>query len=145
MGYLTVFLVLEIFSWGLDTEIFKFAAPQNRSYWLSVFLVLIVVKLLGPCASYRAYRPADPARFTDRFIALSCPIRVRVLTFLLMALLPLWFVIRLIEGFLHLPKGGLLQGSQVGLFWLAFNLWHYIWLAMTLKPFNRPSVTGRSR
>ncbi len=137
VGYLTAFLVFEIFSWGLDTEIYHFARNDERSYWLSVALGLIVVKLLGPCAAYLAYRPGDPARFTDRFIALSCPIRFRVLIFLLIALLPSRFITGFSEAFWHLPKGGLLQGNGVGLFWLAFNLWHYVWLSITLRALGR--------
>jgi hypothetical protein len=135
-GYLTVFLVLEIFSWGLDTEVFKFAHDDNRSYWLPVALALIAVKLLGPFLSYLACRPADPARFTDRFFALSCPIRLRVLISLLAALIPALFVARMIEVFLHLPKEGLFQGNEAGCFWLAFNIWHYVWLAITLRAFR---------
>jgi hypothetical protein len=135
--YLTVFLVFEIFSWGLDTEIFHFAGNDNRSYWLSVALGLIAVKLLGPCVAYLAYRPGDPTRFTDRFIALSCPIRLRVLIFLLIALIPSLFITRWAEVVWHLPKGGLSEGNEVGLFWLAFNLWHYAWLAITLRAFDR--------
>lgn len=134
--YITVFFLLDIFSWGLNTELFSLSHPASRSYWLSIGLALPTVKLLGPVVTYLCYRPAPASRFTDRFFALSTPIRVQVLLFMLLLLVPFWLVRIFIEGVLDLDRGSLLGGAGVGIFWLGFNLWHYTWLAFRMRSFR---------
>jgi len=131
--YLLAFLVLEIFSWGVDTEIFKFSWNDVKTYSAPVGVGICVVKLLGPYAAYWANGGRQGSDFLNRFLTLSLPIRVRCLVLLLLLALPA----RALAGFLHgvrgTQTGDAFAGVGVGLFWLAFNLAHYAWLAFTLR------------
>jgi hypothetical protein len=138
LGYLTLFLFIEIFSWGLDTEVFGFSwNDQPRAYWSSIGIPLFAVKLLGPWLCYVAYRPADPRRFLERFFALSGPIRNWILLLLLLGILPARAIARFAEAFLHLQRGTIFGGAGVGIFWLLFDIAHYAWLAASLRFFAK--------
>src|SRR5882724_9983599 len=52
--YLLAFLVLEIFSWGVDTEIFQFSWNDVKTYSAPIGVGILAVKLLGPYAAYWA-------------------------------------------------------------------------------------------
>lgn len=131
--YLLAFLVLEIFSWGVDTEIFKFSWNDVKTYSAPVGIGICVVKLLGPYAAYLANGGRQGSDLLNRFLTLSLPIRVRCLVLLPLLALPA----RALAGFLHrmqgAPAGDAFAGVGAGLFWLAFNLAHYAWLAFTLR------------
>jgi hypothetical protein len=129
--YLFWFLVVEIFSWGLDTTAFNFEWPEAPTAISGLGLWILLVKLAGPVLAYAANGGRSGQDFLVRFFALSFPIRVRCLVAILLLAIPARVTSPLLSG--------------ASLFWLCFNVLHYTGLIVSLRKLHTNSRDHASR
>jgi hypothetical protein len=141
--YLLAFLAFELFSWGVDTEVFAFSWNDAKTLSAPIGMGILVVKLLGPYVVYLANGGRAGSDLLNRFIVLSLPIRVRCLVLLLLLAWPARILAAFIQGFRGAPTGDLFAGVGAGLFWLYFSIAHYAWLSLTLRGLREPAAGDR--
>lgn len=138
--YLIWFLVIELFSWGVNTEQYTFGWQKGSIYGDAFGVATIIVKVIGPILAYRANGGSDGQDFLLRFFTLSFPIRVRSVVLILLLAAPAAIVEGAFSGIaaaMNFEYERVYQTAKIGFFWLAFNMLHYVWLSRSMRELRR--------